>query len=296
MKYLRTCFTLGVLLLAGGTSFAQSDAEELKIAALEALISAPPERALPIVQRVLNGNDSEEVKMRAFFVLSQIDLPEAQAALADAARNGSGEMQYEAIRMIGIGGNPEAVASLREIYAAGDMEVKEAVLEAYMIVGDSDAVFDIAANTENADEFEEAVQMLGAMGATEQLRELRNRTEMSEVLVDAYAIAGDVESLRTLAADSSNPDAQLEAISALGIVGGDEVNATLVDIYRGAGSDDVREAALEGMMISGYDQGVLELFRAADGAEEKRELLEMLVIMDSDAVWDVIDATLGEQQ
>jgi hypothetical protein len=46
------------------------------------------------------------------------------------------------------------------------------------------------------------------------------------------------------------------------------------------------------MLIADYDQGVLELFSESSDTEEKRELLQMLVMMDSEAVWDIIDATL----
>ena len=70
--------------LMTSTGSAQSDTlddiEELKITALEVLMSAPPERALPLVSKVLAGESSDEVKERALFVLSQIDLPEAQSA------------------------------------------------------------------------------------------------------------------------------------------------------------------------------------------------------------------------
>ena len=70
--------------LAISTSLAQSAVSEvedpnevLKVAALEALISAPPERALPLVIKVLDTDNTDEVKERALFVLSQIDLPGA---------------------------------------------------------------------------------------------------------------------------------------------------------------------------------------------------------------------------
>ena len=42
-----------------------SDRDELKITALEALMSAPPERALPAVRKVLEGDSSDEVKESA---------------------------------------------------------------------------------------------------------------------------------------------------------------------------------------------------------------------------------------
>lgn len=161
-----------------------------------------------------------------------------------------------------------------------------------MIAEDSNAIYEIAANSTSDEEFEKAVNLLGAMGATEQLRELRNREGSLESLVQAYAIAGDFESLRELAIDNSNPELQQQAIQGLGIVGGGEVNATLMEIYQTTDSPDVKSAALEGMMIADYDEGVLELFRTSQDAQEKRELLQMLVMMDSDAAMDAIEKAL----
>lgn len=299
MKYpaVKHIFLAAIGLTMFANAYAQSEVsdvdEELKIAAVEALMSAPPEQALPIVERVMAGNHSDEVKERALFILSQIDEPEAQAILLDTARTGSGDLQHEAIRMIGIGGDEATLASLKEIYAAGDTDVKESVLEAYLIADDAAAVLEVASTTEDPEAFEEAVEILGAMGALEELRELRERVGNSEEIVEAYAIAGDYESLREMALDPSDPDIQEEAIESLGIVGGPEVNATLMEIYRGADSDRIREAALEGMLFSGYDEGVLNLFRESNDSEEKRELLEMLVMMDSDAAMQIIDETLG---
>ena len=264
-----------VALLAMSASLAQSetsDAEDpnevLKIAALEALISAPPERALPLVIKVLDANNTDEVKERALFVLSQINLPEAQTRLLDVARSSDPELSAEAVRMIGIGGNAEALAGLSELYSEGDEDLRGAVLEAYMIAGDVDAVHAIATNASDADEFEAAVEMLGVMGAVDRLQALSESSGFTE-----------------------------ELIQALGIAGGDNVNATLMEIYRGAETDDIRHAALEGMLISGYDDGVLELYKESTDVNEKRDLLEMLTIMDSDAVMELLDAVLtgGDQ-
>lgn len=260
-----------VAFLAMSASLAQTEvsdvedpSEALKIAALEALISAPPERALPLVIKVLDADNTDEVKERALFVLSQIDLPEAQTRLLDVARSGDSELSVEAVRMIGIGGNAEALAGLQDLYSSGDEDLREAVLEAYMIAGDVDAVHAIATNAADAEEFEAAVKMLGIMGAVDRLRALSESSGYTE-----------------------------ELIQAMGIAGGDDVNATLMEIYRGAETDDTREAALEGMLISGYDDGVLQLYKESTDVNEKRDLLEMLAIMDSDAMMEVIDAALA---
>lgn len=293
--------TAVILLAAAGTSVmaqtddapAGRDAEQLKIAAMEALISAPPDRALPIVTKVLKGDGSDELKERALFILSQIDRPEARGLLLETARSGSGPLRHEAIRMMGISGE---TAALSELYAGADLETKEAVLEAWLIAGDEDAVYQVAANAQDPDEFEAAVETLGAMGATEQLRALSNRADMSESLIEAYAVAGDTETLRELAVDDGNPERQAQAIRGLGMTGGENVGEILVGIYGSTRSPAVKEAVMEGLLMAGDDEAVLQLFRQSRDDEEKAELLETLVMMDSEAVWDIIDATLENGQ
>lgn len=285
-----------VTLAAGHEPAKVSESDALKIAALEALMSAPPEKALPLVDKVLTGNHSTEVKERALFILSQIDSDEAQATLLRFAREDTSELQLEAIRMIGIGGDNAALDALGDIYRSGNTEVRDAVLEAYLIADDAPAIYEIAVNADNEEDFSKAVELLGAMGANAELRQLRSQAGISESLIDAYAISGDADTLRDLAMDSSNPELQRKAIEALGIVGGDDADSTLVEIYRAANSDDTREAALTGMLISGYDAGVLELYRGASDPAEKRRLLEYLVMMNSDAIYDVIDQALAEDR
>lgn len=294
MKTLAKLTLIGAALFFAAPGLAQSDDraanDELKLAAVEALITAPDDRALPLLTKVLEGNHSDEIKEAALFILSQIDRPEAQSTLLEFATAGSGDLQLEAIRMIGIGGG-DAMSELMSIYEAGDSEAREAVLEAFMIAGDKEAVFEIAKIAEG-DDFEEAVQMLAVMGAREELRELRSTKGVSEALIGACAISGDFACLRELAADDSNIEMQTEAIEAMGIVGGDEVSAALFEIYQAASAPEIREAALGGMMISGDDAGLLKLYRASSDSTEKKELLEYLVMIGSDEVWAIIDDAL----
>jgi HEAT repeat protein len=298
MHNLPRVILLTLTLFATATGLAQDadESEQLKLAALEALMMAPADRALPLVKKILAGDESEEVKSRALFVLSQIEEPEAQSLLLDTARSGDSSLRSEAIRMIGIGGDPTALAGLADIYKTGDADVRDSVLEAYLISDDNESVYQIAVNSTSDEEFEAAVQMLGVMGATENLRNLSDREGAGESLIHAYAISDDFESLHALAIDSSNPERQLQAIQALGIVDAPQTGSALTEIYNGADSADVREAALHGMMIADYDSGVLELYQQSTSADEKQELLRMLVMMDSDAAMDAIDSAFSGDQ
>ena len=286
---------IAALLLTAGSTLAQeagNDQQSMKMIALEALMTAPDEKALPIVIKLLDGNDSADIKQHALFILSQIDDPAAGKKLLEIAGDSGNPLRVDAIRMIGIGGDDAAVGQLAGLYASGDEQTREAVLEAFLIAGDVDAVYQVAVGAKDNDEFESAVNMLAAMGARDQLRQLRERSGSSETLINAYAVAGDSESLLALARDSSDLQAQARAIEALGIVGGDTVNAALVDIYRGSQSEYVREAALHGLLVAGYDEGVVQLYRETSDMAEKRDLLQALSVMDSELLLELVDEAL----
>ena len=220
--------------------------------------------------------------------VDQADQPEkAQPLLGDGLIGGAAPCQPN---------DPQALAGLRDIYTSGDTDVRESVLEAYMIADDSKSIYELAIAADNEDDLENAVELLGAMGAIDDLRDLLDQIGPSEGLIEAYAMAGDIESLRTIAADSSNPETQAEAIEALGIVGDTQADQVLVQIYKESPSEDVREAALEGMLISGNDEAVLQLYRDSTSSAEKRELLELLSIMGSEEVWDLIDEALENRR
>ena len=59
--------------------------EELKVYALNSLMSADPERAVPVLEEFLAGSSSEKLKQQALFVLSQSNSARARQILADVA-------------------------------------------------------------------------------------------------------------------------------------------------------------------------------------------------------------------
>ncbi len=269
--------------------------DSLHLVAVEALMSVSPERALPLAMKVLTGSADDEVKTRVLFVISQMDLPEAQAVLLETARNSQGELRQEAIQMIGIGGDPHALAGLTDIYKNGDETDRRSVLSAYLIADDSEAVFKIASNAKNEQEFEEAVHILGAMDATHLLRKLGEGGGFGESLIQALAIAGDTESLKRMALDASNPEQQLAAIQGLGIALDDddkEGDSTLLQIYRSTSNVQVKEAARQGLMMSGNSEAIVVLFKDSNDDAEKSALLRTLTQIDDEAALPLIESTL----
>jgi HEAT repeat protein len=286
---------LGAIAASGAEREPTND-EELALAALEGLLAQPGDRALPILKKVLAGSQTTLVKQRALFVLSQIDSPEAQQILLQTSRSQNGELRREAIRSIGISGDPKALDSLQEIYNSGGEEAKQEVLQAWLIAGRKEAVYQVALNAKTEDEATAAIRMLGAMGATEELRKLGDRPNASSGLVEAFAISGDLASLRKIAEGNGKRETRINAVRNMGIVDSEASRTALREIYGSTTDAEIKDAALQGLMISGDEQGVLALYRASKSSEEKRSLLRMLATMDGDAALEAIDQALGEKK
>jgi len=274
---------------------APNEDEELALAAMEGLMSQSPERALPIIKKVLAGSQTRLVKQRALFVLSQIDSPEANEILVQTARSNDAAMRGEAIRSIGIGGDKKSLDGLLAIYNAGSADVKREVLQAWMISEHKDAVYQVALNAKTEEEATEAVRMLGVMGATEELRKLSDKPNAASGLVEAYALSGDLESLSKLAQGSAERSIRIDAVRKMGLIDSDAARTALREIYTRNTDADIRDAALQGMLIMDDEQGVLALYRAAKTSEEKRALLRILSTMDGDAALLAIDAALEKK-
>ena len=269
--------------------------EQLSLAALEGLMAQPPERALPILKKVMAGQQSTVVKRRALFVLSQVNSPEARDILLQTARSPNADLRGEAIRAIGISGNPQSLDALQELYKTGDAGVKREILQAWMIAGRKEPVFQVALNAKTEEEAAEAIRMLGVMGAKEELRKLGEKPTAPRGLLEAYAISGDLPALRKLAETATDPAVRADAVRRIGIIQTDEAHSALREIYVKATDAQVKDAALQGMLIGQDDEGVLALYRAAKTTDEKRTLLRMLSMMGSDAALQAIDAQLEKK-
>src|SRR5258708_30597335 len=107
----------------------QSD-EELKMLAIQGLMSSDPERTFPLLQKVLNGTGTPREKSKALFVIAQSGSPQAQTILGKIARGQSNpELQRKAVEYLGLFGGSEARKKLAEVYASSsDASVNHAIL------------------------------------------------------------------------------------------------------------------------------------------------------------------------
>src|SRR5260221_7746800 len=188
---------------------AESD-EEVKMLALNALQNSASEEAVPMLQKVLQGTGSPKLKAQALFVLAQSNSPKAREVLVNIAKGGGNpDLQMRAVRYLGIHGGRESRAALSDIYASSsDLDMKKRILNAFMQGGDRDRLLTAAQTEQNPDLRATAGQLLGNLGAHEELWTMCQKdtsVDGKKGIIRALFTAGSVGPFRELARGAPNP-------------------------------------------------------------------------------------------
>ncbi len=266
----------------------QSEADdELKLLAINSLMNSDPERAIPMLEKVLAGNSSLKVKEQALFVLTQTDSPRAREVLAKVA---TGQMhpdlQTKAVQYLGIEDSPQNRQHLVNIYnTSADARVKRAVLDAFLIADAKENLIAVARNEKDSKLRREAIDKLGAMGATGELRQMFQTAasaEEKEQILQSLGVAGDVQTLAQIARTPGDPQVRRQAVEQLGIHGGEkETRALLLQIYASDNDREVKEGVVQALFIQDAAGELIELARKETDPQMRREIVEKLSIMDS---------------
>lgn len=260
--------------------------EDLKLLAINSLMNSEPERAIPLLQGVLtNPKNSIKLKERALFVLAQNNSQQAAQIIGAIARGQSGpDLQVRSIRYLGMSGT-RYLKLLQDIYAASpDVNVKQAVLQAYMTSGAKEPVLAAANSETNPGLRRSAIRQLGAMGARTELKHLYGSTSSAddkEAILQALGVAGDSGELIRIATTESDSRVRELAIHSLGPFGGEQARSALVQIYTNEKDPQLRRAAIQSMFVRSDATDLIALARKETNPEMKRHLVEELSLMRS---------------
>jgi len=271
--------------------------DEEALMAIDALLTTGNPKSVPLLQRVLNGNYSDKVKERAMFVLTQVDPAAADAAFMTILKgNSASRLKEEAIRAIAVGGNRASQDRLLEIYrTSADPKLRRSVLDAWMISGRGDLVRDAAKNEADPKVRQHAINTLGVMGDVDAIRALLpvlTDKRSQQAAMQAFGIAGAADALADVAKGNYPIEMRVEAVQALGMVGGKRAGPIVLEFYRPDQPKELREAAIQALMMHGDGKRLVEIYRRETDPEMKREVLQAISVTDSDAVLDIVDEVL----
>ena len=279
----------------GGTTPSAEGAanEEMKEAALIGLMHVEDERAVPVLERFLQGTNSPRLKERALFVLAQMDSPRAAGIMAEVARgSGNPDLQAKAIQYLGIHGREENRKLLAEIYSSSnDTDVRRRILRSFMLANDKERLLQVARQESDEKLRGEAAKQLGIIHATAELRELYGSETSAAVkkqLLQGMFLAGDAEGLMQVARSETDEALQLRAVRNLGLCNNEQARPFLAELYEPGRSVAVRKEVLKAMFLAGDAEGLVEIARKEADPDLKKRAVKHLSLMNSKAATDYL--------
>lgn len=289
------------LLAELGQQNESNDQEQLTVFALSRLIEKDPDRAMPLIEKMLNNDPSPESRRHLLFLLAASESEQGNRLVLDIAVSSSDpELQIQAIHLIGAGSGEQALPRLMEIYRASSSEqVRRAVIDAHLMVDDPGRLEELISQEPNPDLQRHAIVALGAMAATGPLRSIyQNLTGAREraAVLEALAISGDVSQLAGIIESETDPQLRVAAIRSLGLADDNDGEQLLARLAETATSQQELMAILEAVIImDGNADTVLAVARRSTSAMVSRQAIQTLAILDQgEAVMDLYQELKGQ--
>jgi HEAT repeat protein len=297
-NWLRDAGALEQEMRGGGNPENISD-EELKLLAIQSLMNSNPEKAVPLLEKIITGNYPPKLKERALFVLSQSGSEKAQQILMNLAKaNNQPDLQKRAIRNMGMNGNPRNRAVLKEIYnSSTDVGVKKSIFQAWLMCGCKDDVASLAKTEKNPELRREAIRYLGMMGGRVELLDFYKNSpdvETRKEAVGAMLMCGCSHELAEIVQTEKDPEVLDKAINTLGLVGGDESLAALTKVYNSQADLATKKKVINALFLHGAGKEMVALARKESNPELKRSLISKMSLMNSPEISDYMMEILNK--
>ncbi len=258
--------------------------EELKLLAINALVHTDPERALPLLEGVINGGaNSLQLKTRAIFVLAQSSQPRAKEILMGLAKGGGNpDLQTRAIQYLATRGRERVTsAELKQIYdSTTDTDIKRAVINAWGAMGANGELAyvvaagntDVAIRTTALNRMSDpaAADTLWAIYQKEQNRDLR----MS--ILSRLGSMGATERLLDVVRSEKDVEIRRRAIRSLGNMRADKSGAVLSDLYTREEDVDNKKAIITALGSQQNGEALVAIARKETNTTLKRDIVQRL--------------------
>ncbi len=297
-NWLRDAGALEQEIRGGGNPENISD-EELKLLALQSLMNSDPEKAVPLLEKIVQGNYPPKLKDKALFVLSQSGSEKAQQILMTLAKaNNQPDLQKRAIRYMGMNGNSRNRAVLKEIYnSSTDVGVKKTVFQAWLMCGCKDDVLAAARTEKNPELLREAIRYLGMMGGRAELLEFYKNSpdpETREAAVGAMLLCGCAHELAEIVQTEKDPAVLDKAINTLGLVGGPESLTTLSKLYGSQADIATKKKVINALFLHGAGKEMVALARKETNPELRKALIQKMSLMSSPEITEYMMEILNK--
>jgi HEAT repeat protein len=264
--------------------------DEIKMMAIGALIGSDPERAVPILDKVLKSSSSPRVKDQALFVLSQSKSPQAQELLLRLAKGGTNpDLQLRALRNMAMSGNKTVAPEILSIYnASHNQAIKRQAISSLMQAKASDELFNIARSEQDASLRSSAIESLSMLHQADKLQQLYQAGVAKKTILEMMFMQGEPARLMEIIRTEKDPELRRTAIRSLGMMHSTDAETGLIGLYPNEQDVTTKKAIVEALFIQRNAKGLVDIARKESNPEMKKEIVQKLTMMKSKDATDYL--------
>ena len=257
--------------------------DQIKLLAIQGIQNADPERAIPLLEGVLNATNALPVKRNALYVLALSDQPRAREILLSYAKGaGNPDLQIEAIRYLTSNRNSKTSGDeLRQIYeSTQDVNVRMAIINAFRSSGNRGALAYIAGTrTAPITVRSSAIRGLSSIGGPQDLYGLYEKETSKDLKLQIVSALGSMQALEQLNQVirlEKDPDVRRSAVRALGRMKTDQTGKMHADMYGTEQDVETRRAVIAALSAQNNAEALVAIARKEQSLELKRDIVKRL--------------------
>ncbi len=268
--------------------------EDLKLIAINSIMQSDPDRAIPLIEKLLKTSTSPKLKERAIFVLAQSGSPRAHQILVQIARGGGNpDLQVKAIEYMRQwrrqnDDNPDL---LPEIYGStSDPTVKRAILDTYASYREWDRLLQAARTEKNHDLFLRAIHDLANNTGQAELWQLYQGETAADdkvQILECMYNNGNVSKLGDVVRNEKDPQVRTAAIRVLAQQNGNTGDA-LVAAYNSEQDEKIKQTIIDSLAGQRNAKALVEMARAEKDPKMKLRIVDRLGSMKSKEASDYL--------
>ena len=263
------------------------DDDELKLIAISSMQQADAEHAVPLLEEVLNRNNSLRVKKQAIYQLAlKSDQPRARAILMNYAKGaGNPDLQLEAIRYIAQNRDRQTTsADLQQIYqGTQDTAVKLAIISAFQRSGNTPALVNIVNAPGTPIEIRRsAINGIAGSGTPQDLWVLYQKEENKDLrlqMVSAFGSMQAFDQLNQVLKTEKDPEVRRRAVRSLGNLKSEQTGKMLVDMYGTEQDIETRQAVISALGNQNNADALVAIARKEQNLQLRTTIIKRLADM-----------------
>lgn len=258
--------------------------DDIKVLALSGMMQSDPEKALPLVEKLLKGSYSPKLKRQALYVIAENNTPKAQQMLEQIARGGNPDLQVRAIQFMSERRNANTPQILLEIYTStNDPAVKRAVLDTFSNNHDKGRLLLVLNREKDTNLRRRAIETLGdADGQPElwQIYQSETTVEGKTAILNAMAHNGNLEKLTEVARTDKEPKVRQKAIEVISEQDAGNPSDTLAALYSSEQDEHVKSTIIDhlanGRARNGGCKPLVDVAKSEKDIHMKLRIIERL--------------------